>query len=148
MDSDGLQSGSVQKKAPPVPGRLRSLAAHEAQSLEFLDPAVARGDRDSEPAAEVNRGCRAVERPQEDACRVLVHDRLGHLQGFHGSYSRLSERMRATRPVISSASNGLFRYPLSPRRPLSIPLQVAPKAPIRVAHSPGLAPPGRPPGAH
>src|SRR5437870_9306220 len=134
-----LQSGSVQKKAPPVPGRLRPRAVDEAQPLEFLDSAVARRDRDSEPAAEVNRGCRAVERSQEDACRILVHDRLGHLQGFHGSYSRLSERMRATSPVISSASNGLFRYPIAPRRTLSISVKVSPNAVMRIARRPGLA---------
>src|SRR5713226_2439977 len=61
-DSNRLQSGSVQKEAPPVPGRLRSLAVYEAQPLEFLDPAVTRGDRDAEPAAEVDCGRRAVER--------------------------------------------------------------------------------------
>src|SRR3989442_5456131 len=132
------------EEGPSRSGRLRSLAMHEAQSLEFLDPAVARGDRDPEAAAEVNRGCRAVERSQEDACRILVHDRPGHLQGFYGSYSRLSERMRATRPVISSASNGLFRYPVPPRRTLSISLKVCPNALLRVARSPGSGPPADP----
>src|SRR3989442_14171224 len=48
-DSDGLQSGSVQKKAPPVPGRFRPLAVHEAQSLEFLDSAVTPRDRNPQP---------------------------------------------------------------------------------------------------
>ena len=62
-DTNGLQSRSVQKKASPVPGRLGALAVHEAQPLEFLDSAVARGDRDSEPAAEVDRGRRVVEGP-------------------------------------------------------------------------------------
>src|SRR2546425_10951936 len=38
------------EEGPSRSGRLRSLAMHEAQSLEFLDPAVARGDRDPEAA--------------------------------------------------------------------------------------------------
>src|SRR2546425_3957154 len=130
--------GSVQKKAPPVPGRFRPLAVREAQSLEFLDSAVTRGDRNPEPAAQVDRGRRAVERSQDDACGILVHDRLGHLQGFHGSHSRLSERMRATRPVISSASNGLFRCPIAPRRTLSISVKVSPNAVMRIARIPGF----------
>src|SRR3989442_5441824 len=128
------------EEGPSRSGRLRSLAMHEAQSLEFLDPAVARGDRDPEAAAEVNRGCRAVERSQEDACRILVHDRPGHLQGFFGCYSRLIERMRSTKPVISSASNGLVMVPIVPRPTPPISIKVCPNALIRFRRSPGLAP--------
>src|SRR2546426_833283 len=85
LDLDGSQSRSVQLESSPVPGRFRSLPVQEAQALELLDPAVARGDRNSEPATEFDGRRRPLERSQQDARGIVVHDRLGHLQSFHES---------------------------------------------------------------
>src|SRR3989475_757340 len=63
-DMDGPEARSIELRPSPIPGRLRPLAVHEAQSLEFLDPAVACGDRNSEPATELDSRCRAIERSQ------------------------------------------------------------------------------------
>src|SRR5437773_1508616 len=117
----------------------RSLGAcNRSQSLELLDPAVAGRDRNSEPAAEFQRGHGAFEGPHEDPGGVLVHHGLAQLQRLHHIQSPRSPRIRETRLVISSASKGLFTYPMAPRRTLSISVKLSPKAVMRIARRPGF----------
>src|SRR5437016_1715588 len=62
-DPNRLQAGTKQLETLSVAGRQLFLAVDEAQSLELLNPAVAGRDRNSEPAAEFQRGHGAFEGP-------------------------------------------------------------------------------------
>src|SRR5947208_2439056 len=137
-DPNRLQAGTKQLETLSVAGRQLLLAVDEAQSLELLDPAVAGRDRNSEPAAEFQRGHGAFEGPHEDPGGVLVHHGLAQLQRLHHIQSPRSPRIRETRLVISSASKGLFTYPMAPRRTLSISVKLSPKAVMRIARRPGF----------
>src|SRR5207245_757463 len=72
-DANRLQSRTEQLETLSVARRQLLLAVNEAQSLELLDPAVAGGDRNPEPAAEFQRGHGPFEGAHEDPCGVLVH---------------------------------------------------------------------------
>src|SRR5437879_7445047 len=137
-DPNRLQAGTKQLETLSVAGRQLLLAVDEAQSLELLDPAVAGRDRNPEPAAEFQRGHGPFEGPHEDPCGILVHHGLAQLQRLHRVHSPRSPRIRETRFVISSASKGLFTYPMAPRRTLSISVKLSPKAVMRIARRPGF----------
>src|SRR6266516_3369199 len=84
-DADGFQSGPEQLETFAVPRRQLALTEHEAEPLQVLDPTIARGDWDPEPAAQLDRGYRARRGPQEDSRGILVHDGLAHLKRLHRS---------------------------------------------------------------
>src|SRR5437867_7590468 len=124
-DPNRLQAGTKQLETLSVAGRQLFLAVDEAQSLELLDPAVAGRDRNSEPAAEFQRGHGAFEGPHEDPGGVLVHHGLAQLQRLHHIQSPRSPRFRETRLVISFASKGLFMYRSSSRRTIWISVDLS-----------------------
>src|SRR6267143_1003270 len=137
-DPHRRQAGPEQLEPLSVARGQLPLAIDEAQSLELLDPTVAGCDWNPESAAQLQRGHGPFEGPHQDPGGVLVHHGLAQLQRLHDGQSPRSARIRETRVVISSASNGLFTYPIAPRRTLSISVKLSPKAVMRIARRLGF----------